>query len=329
MLSDEEIEAMAVADLRLQLTQAGHPTTGTKPILVARLQTIVRFQEGERKRKRDEEENVSCPVCMEVMLPPVQQCQRGHAICSKCLDALPAPKLCPECRQSLASPSRNLRLEAAAANVEVSCVHARTGCTQRLCYKDVVDHAKSCGFRPFHCPLRDWSGGNCTWTGGMADMSAHIEGTHTGGEAFNLTQNGAGAWTWAQAIIWARRTEARLSATTLRLDRLLLAGDNSFFPMLSVPPDAEGPCKAIVLHLSRDEDAAKKWCAQVTLHNRKGREEVSFTFPVLSCRKSWLEATHPPHVYFEVPRRVLHRLNEADDADERVEIGFKLKIFSV
>lgn len=39
-----------------------------------------------------------CPVCFEIVLPPIMQCQVGHLVCSSC-----RPKLscCPTCRGTL------------------------------------------------------------------------------------------------------------------------------------------------------------------------------------------------------------------------------------
>lgn len=39
-----------------------------------------------------------CPVCFEITLPPIMQCQVGHLVCASC-----RPKLscCPTCRGTL------------------------------------------------------------------------------------------------------------------------------------------------------------------------------------------------------------------------------------
>lgn len=48
-----------------------------------------------------------CPVCFEITLPPIMQCQVGHLVCSSC-----RPKLscCPTCRGNLGKISRCLLL---------------------------------------------------------------------------------------------------------------------------------------------------------------------------------------------------------------------------
>nr|CAD7204373.1 unnamed protein product [Timema douglasi] len=51
---------------------------------------------------------LECPVCLEYMQTPIQQCLNGHSLCSNC-----RPKLdkCPSCRRSLSTTSRNVALE--------------------------------------------------------------------------------------------------------------------------------------------------------------------------------------------------------------------------
>ena len=123
--------------------------------------------------------------------------------------------------------------------------------------------------------------------------------------------------------------EGPLTDFDLHAGEVYTAGDNTFLSMMDLPRIEKGtPCKATVLHLARDEDS-RKWWAQLTLHNGNGQEEVSATFPVVSCRKSWRQATDASRLHFQVPRPVLHMLNEADDVHERLVFGFKLKIFSV
>ena len=107
------------------------------------------------------------------MLPPVQQCNRGHVICNGCLQQLPTPKQCPSCRVSLADPARNLRLETAVASLEVACKYANAGCTQRMLYSDVMDHSRSCAFRPCAC-VED-----CGWIGSLDDqVKSHLVKVH-------------------------------------------------------------------------------------------------------------------------------------------------------
>lgn len=44
-----------------------------------------------------------CPVCFEIVLPPIMQCQVGHLVCANC-----RPKLscCPTCRGPLGNNNK-------------------------------------------------------------------------------------------------------------------------------------------------------------------------------------------------------------------------------
>lgn len=46
-----------------------------------------------------------CPVCFEIVLPPIMQCQVGHLVCASC-----RPKLscCPTCRGNLGTSIGNI-----------------------------------------------------------------------------------------------------------------------------------------------------------------------------------------------------------------------------
>ena len=55
------------------------------------------------EEEEDEFKDMECPVCMEIILPPVMACKEGHMICNKCIAKLVAPKKCPQgCGKSLA-----------------------------------------------------------------------------------------------------------------------------------------------------------------------------------------------------------------------------------
>jgi hypothetical protein len=77
------------------------------------------------------QELLTCPVCYEVMFPPVKQCARGHPLCHRCcakLVDMSAPSgvaKCPLCcvrlGASLAAVPRALVLEQLAATHVVTC----------------------------------------------------------------------------------------------------------------------------------------------------------------------------------------------------------------
>ena len=50
---------------------------------------------------RELEEELECPVCMDISRPPIYQCEEGHIICSTCKPLLTN---CPHCAKSYSNP---------------------------------------------------------------------------------------------------------------------------------------------------------------------------------------------------------------------------------
>lgn len=97
-----------------------------------------------------------CPVCFEIVLPPIMQCQVGHLVCASC-----RPKLscCPTCRGTLGN-IRNLAMEKVANNLMFPCKHKSTGCRMSLGLNEKAEHEEICEFRPYSCPC---PGASCSW----------------------------------------------------------------------------------------------------------------------------------------------------------------------
>jgi len=71
-------------------------------VLIARQEHLAINPLAEKKPKeaeypQDVKEQLECPVCLELMYPPLKifQCSQGHALCGKCR---PKCKNCPTCR---------------------------------------------------------------------------------------------------------------------------------------------------------------------------------------------------------------------------------------
>lgn len=95
------------------------------------------------KTNGDMLERLQCPVCFEIMYPPIMQCLQGHPICNSCcrvLDQRRFPK-CPTCRDTLRTPARALNLEQMAENVQVPCKHCGASCK----YGEYIEHIQTCG----------------------------------------------------------------------------------------------------------------------------------------------------------------------------------------
>ena len=54
------------------------------------------------------EEDLRCPVCLEVAKTPIYTCPDSHIICSACA-TIPELKKCPECREDLPTPLKRHR----------------------------------------------------------------------------------------------------------------------------------------------------------------------------------------------------------------------------
>ena len=86
---------------------------------------------------------------------------------------LPAPRTCPECRVVLGT-GRNLALERLAANFKLPCAHAHRGCDELVPYAQLLEHNRSCDFRPVGCIC---TGVGCKFRGSHKQLVAHLRET--------------------------------------------------------------------------------------------------------------------------------------------------------
>ncbi|KAK5639294.1 hypothetical protein RI129_011786 [Pyrocoelia pectoralis] len=112
-----------------------------------------------------------CPVCFEIVLPPIMQCHVGHLVCSSC-----RPKLscCPTCRGTLGN-IRNLAMEKVANNLMFPCKHKQTGCRVSLGLNEKAEHEEICEYRPYSCPC---PGASCSWQGQLEKVMGHLQHVH-------------------------------------------------------------------------------------------------------------------------------------------------------
>ncbi|CAH1240891.1 SIAH1 [Branchiostoma lanceolatum] len=95
---------------------------------------------GYRQKPNDDEQLFAeCPVCFDVVLPPIFQCTHGHVVCLGCLRRLTT---CPMCRGPIGD-ARNLELERIANLTIHTC---RYGWTRPMTLKDKVAHEKLCAW---------------------------------------------------------------------------------------------------------------------------------------------------------------------------------------
>ncbi|KAJ4705539.1 E3 ubiquitin-protein ligase [Melia azedarach] len=94
-------------------------------------------------------ELLECPVCTNLMYPPIHQCPNGHTLCSNCKTRV--HNCCPTCRYDLGN-IRCLALEKIAESLELPCRYQDLGCHDIFPYYSKLKHEQHCRFRPYNCP---------------------------------------------------------------------------------------------------------------------------------------------------------------------------------
>jgi len=126
--------------------------------------------------EEDIRSKLDCPICFEVMTPPIKQCREGHPFCNACCDTLcraPLGAKCPTCRTPLTPPvARALQLEQVASGLRLKCKW--DSCDQVCAYGDYARHLETCTRRPVDCPF---SGATC-WCGTVGDLRNHLGEKH-------------------------------------------------------------------------------------------------------------------------------------------------------
>jgi len=95
-------------------------------------------------------EVLQCPICFGVMKPPIWQCGSGHTICAVCLKSL-HPKLCPQCRQGISKPVRNIALETLYYGTRLTCPNRNSGCSATVRGDELERHRSCCLYRSVKC----------------------------------------------------------------------------------------------------------------------------------------------------------------------------------
>ncbi|KAJ9697827.1 hypothetical protein PVL29_007109 [Vitis rotundifolia] len=117
-------------------------------------------------------ELLECPVCMDLMHPPIHQCPNGHTLCSNCKARV--HNCCPTCRYELGN-IRCLALEKIAESLELPCRYQIFGCHDIFPYYSKLKHEQNCQFRPYSCP---YAGAECSVTGDIPLLVMHLKDDH-------------------------------------------------------------------------------------------------------------------------------------------------------
>ncbi|MBA0600241.1 hypothetical protein Gorai_006436 [Gossypium raimondii] len=145
----------------------------------------------------DVHELLECPVCVNLMYPPIYQvdspkakvfqdafslrfivlseselCPNGHTVCSTCKTRV--HNCCPTCRNELGN-IRCLALEKVAESLELPCSYQILGCNDIFPYYSKLKHEKNCRYRPYSCP---YAGAECSVTGDIPFLVMHLKNDH-------------------------------------------------------------------------------------------------------------------------------------------------------
>uniref|UniRef100_A0A5B6ZSQ7 RING-type E3 ubiquitin transferase n=1 Tax=Davidia involucrata TaxID=16924 RepID=A0A5B6ZSQ7_DAVIN len=115
---------------------------------------------------------LECPVCLNLMYPPIYQCPNGHTICLNCKAKV--HNSCPICRLELGN-IRCLALEKVAESLELPCIYQILGCQDIFPFHSRLRHEQNCRFRPYNCP---YAGAECSVTGDIRFLVAHLNDDH-------------------------------------------------------------------------------------------------------------------------------------------------------
>ncbi|KAL4304777.1 hypothetical protein AHAS_Ahas16G0012200 [Arachis hypogaea] len=115
---------------------------------------------------------LECPVCKNLMYPPIHQCPNGHTLCSNC--KIEVHNLCPTCHHDLKN-IRCLALEKVAESLELPCRYQSLGCHDIFPYYTKLKHEQNCRLRPFSCP---YAGAECSVMGDIPSLVSHLKDDH-------------------------------------------------------------------------------------------------------------------------------------------------------
>ena len=128
------------------------------------------------KLKEDLLKALECPVCFQMMIPPITLCSNGHNICNSCKPTL---QNCPTCRGNFIN-ARNKAIEDLSRSIEHPCKFKKSGCTRTFLVGPKERHEDVCRYGPHKCPFYIVASIKCQWEGAIVNMKKHIEATHRG-----------------------------------------------------------------------------------------------------------------------------------------------------
>ncbi|XP_071441923.1 E3 ubiquitin-protein ligase sina-like [Hetaerina americana] len=136
-------------------------------------------KDGEQQKENGQLPNVDlnqslislleCPVCLEYVFPPINQCKRGHLVCANCKPQL---NTCPTCRSRF-NETRNLAMEQVAEKLYFPCRNHASGCKGMYLLQNKREHEANCHYRTYKCIVS-----HCLWKGFQPDILGHMVEVH-------------------------------------------------------------------------------------------------------------------------------------------------------
>jgi hypothetical protein len=90
---------------------------------------------------------IECPICLEIPLPPIYLCAKGHIVCNSCQSRTYA---CPLCRERYCN-TRSFVAEGIVEKCYLKCRYSEGGCKVTMKGSELGDHLNCCEFRPVKC----------------------------------------------------------------------------------------------------------------------------------------------------------------------------------
>ena len=194
---------------------------------------------------------MECPVCTEVILPPVVQCTNGHLICSSCDQKLKksaaTPKACPVCKTQTSVFSRNLAVERLLRQTSFPCKNHWMGCKDVFRHDTLSSHQENCEYMCHKCPVVVSKAGRCGWYGPVNAIAGHIQEVHQ--QKYTVT-NGMGT------VLVHRYERDVISLHLQHLMASCVGNRKRVMYLLTVGSAAEFLTKFTMQRVDRDTDVA-------------------------------------------------------------------------
>nr|CAD7603166.1 unnamed protein product [Timema genevievae] len=119
---------------------------------------------------------LECPVCYDVMRPPIMHCLNSHNVCSPCRVKIDQ---CPICKDEFL-PSRNVLAEQLSNKVNHPCTNRDHGCRVYRPLSTLYEHEIDCPKRLYECKFGLGRCGTlrCEWKGRYGDIFNHVTKSH-------------------------------------------------------------------------------------------------------------------------------------------------------